>query len=177
MSDAHYFDGSNWKILNPTEHPNPDFCFKLYGINHVPEKPITPEGPTSGDSGVQYTFSTSTTDEDNHQIYYMWDWGDGNFSDWIGPKLSGQTIYTQYGWGDKSRAKSIFRPLWLESGTYQIRVKAKDTLNAESEWSDPLVITITKDKKSDYPLLEKILKNHPIILQWVILMLESLDTK
>jgi hypothetical protein len=33
---------------------------------------------------------------------------------------------------------------WTERGEYEIRVKAKDTWGNESEWSDPLVVTMPK---------------------------------
>ena len=33
---------------------------------------------------------TSSTDPDNYRIYYKWDWGDGNFGDWLGLYDSGK---------------------------------------------------------------------------------------
>jgi hypothetical protein len=90
--------------------------------NQRPNKPTKPEGATSGATGTEYTYTTSTTDSDGDHIYYMWDWGDGNFSDWLDtPEAS----YT-----------------WNQDGGYSIRVMAKDELGGESEWSDTLPVSM-----------------------------------
>jgi hypothetical protein len=98
--------------------------------NSPPNKPSTPTGPTSGKPGTVYTYSTSTTDPNNDQVSYQWDWGDGTTSSWLGPYASGATINTTYTWG---------------KGSYSIKVKAKDPYGAESPWSDPLTVTMPKD--------------------------------
>jgi len=95
--------------------------------NDPPDKPSTPDGETHGESGVEYTYTSSTTDPNEHQLYYKWDWGDGEESDWLGPYESGATCAATHNWSD---------------GGYNIRVKAKDIYDAESEWSDPLHITM-----------------------------------
>ncbi len=60
--------------------------------NHPPEKPGLPNGPLSGNAGVNYTFSSNTTDPDiGDQLYYQWDWENG-VSDWLGPYTSGQSV-------------------------------------------------------------------------------------
>ena len=96
--------------------------------NFPPVKPETPTGRTTGAPGHTYMYSSSTTDPESDGLYYLWDWGDGNFSEWIGPYASGNTVSTQ---------KS-----WTELGNYSIRIKAKDSQGHESEWSDPLVVTM-----------------------------------
>jgi hypothetical protein len=96
--------------------------------NEPPEKPTTPSGPTSGTTGVSYTFTTSTTDPNTgDQLYYKWDWGNGE-SDWLGPYTSGQSVATAH--------------KWLVAGDYQIKVKAKDSNDLESAWSDTITIHI-----------------------------------
>ncbi len=99
--------------------------------NNPPEKPSRPSGETSGEIGVQYLYTTSTTDPDGDQLFYMWDWGEGNLSNWIGPTASGSTASASYTWAQK--------------GNYNIRVKAKDIYGAESDWSDPLAISMPLD--------------------------------
>ena len=94
----------------------------------LPEKPAKPTGKITGEPGNIYLYSTETTDADGDQVYYLWDWGDGNFSEWLGPFASGQTATAQ---------KS-----WTEKGNYSIRVKAKDIHGGESNWSDPLDVTM-----------------------------------
>jgi hypothetical protein len=97
-------------------------------LNQPPEKPSQPTGPNSGKSGTTYLYQTSTTDSDGEQVYYLWDWGDGDYSDWLGPYDSGESVSTSH--------------VWSEDGTYLIRVKAKDVNDAESSWSDPLAVTM-----------------------------------
>ena len=94
--------------------------------NVPPNKPNKPSGTASGKINTVYTYTTSTTDPNGDQVYYMWDWGDGSQSSWLGPYNSGVTINTTHKWTVK--------------GSYSIKVKAKDTFGAESPWSDPLSI-------------------------------------
>jgi hypothetical protein len=111
---------------------------KIYSENIPPDRPSTPSGPVSGKVGYSYTYSTSTTDADGDQIYYLFDWGDGTYSGWEGPYLSGETASATHAWNVE--------------GTYPIRVKAKDDPNGdgdlsdgtESNWSDPLSVTIPR---------------------------------
>lgn len=95
-------------------------------INSPPNKPVKPSGQASGKINVEYTYTTSTTDPDGDQVYYNWSWGDDTYSGWIGPNASGATVSAKHKWSVK--------------GSYQIKVKAKDTNGAESPWSDPLPI-------------------------------------
>jgi len=97
-------------------------------VNHEPVKPNQPSGPTNGKIGQEYSYTTSTTDPDGDQVYYLWDWGDGNNSGYLGPYNSGVTINTTHKWTIK--------------GSYGIKVKAKDIYGKESAWSDPLPITM-----------------------------------
>lgn len=93
-----------------------------------PEKPsIT--GPTEGEVDVEYIFCTSTTDPENDDIYYWIDWGDGTSEEWIGPYPSGEEVCIGH--------------TYTSSGTFCIKVKAKDIGDVESEWSDPLCIDIS----------------------------------
>jgi len=101
-------------------------------VNNAPEKPEKPSGPDSGKPGVTYLFSTSAVDPNGDQVYYMWDWGDGNVSDWVGPSDSGVIVSATYQWSEK--------------GEYSIRVKAKDIYGEESDWSDPLSITMPRNQ-------------------------------
>jgi len=51
---------------------------------------MIPSGPANGKTGVECTYSTSTTDPNNYDLYYLFDWGDGTFSIWLGPYASGK---------------------------------------------------------------------------------------
>ena len=97
------------------------------GPDHPPSTPETPTGPTSGTIYTEYTYRTSTTDLDNDQVYYKWSSGE-NISEWLGPYASGESVYFKHSWDTK--------------GSYQIKVKTKDVHGLESDWSDPLPITM-----------------------------------
>jgi len=96
--------------------------------NTAPDRPEKPSGQTQGNINVEYTYSSRSIDIDGNQIYYWFDWGDGKNSGWIGPQTSGTIVSAKH--------------VWTEKGAYQIKVKAKDTSDAESDWSDPLSIMI-----------------------------------
>lgn len=96
--------------------------YKLSPIeNNPPDKPKC-SGKTKVDSGKKYTYKASTTDPDGDQVFYKWDWGDGNFSEWLGPYDSGEQCITDN--------------YWDEAGKYVIKVRAKDEHGAESEWAN-----------------------------------------
>ncbi len=98
--------------------------------NEPPEIPSKPDGPDKGMVGLEYTFNTSTTDPEGDDVYYLFDWGDGNNSGWIGPYASGATVSASH--------------TWMKGGDYEIRVKAHDG-RRESNWSEALIITIEND--------------------------------
>ena len=96
--------------------------------NLPPETPAKPTGRLTGEPGKTYMYSSVAIDPDGDGISYQWDWGDGNYSDWLGPFASGNIVVTQ---------KS-----WASEGTYSIRIKAKDSHGHESDWSEPLDVTM-----------------------------------
>ena len=125
-------------------------------LNQIPEIPDKPDGPLTGKPGTEYTFSTSTIDADGDQIYFMWRWGDGDYSDWIGPFDSGDTISTTH--------------TYSKSGNFQIRVKAKDTNDLETDWSETHMIQITKGKSANTPFL-RILQSFPNLYNFLKIFL------
>jgi len=111
-----------------------DLFFKTFAYDYSPNTPNTPSGPSSGNKGVSYSYSTSATDPDGNQVYYKFDWGDGTYSNWVGPYNSGQT-------GSASH-------IWSYAGTYSIKAKAKDIYNVESSWSNTLTVTISEQQSN-----------------------------
>ncbi|MGF3554960.1 MAG: PKD domain-containing protein, partial [Thermoplasmatota archaeon] len=97
-----------------------------------PETPEKPSGTTNGKINVEYFFTTSSNDPDGDQIYYKWNWGDGNFSDWLGPYNTGEVVNASHSWSTK--------------GKYDIKVKARDADGLESSWSDALSVTIPRNR-------------------------------
>ena len=135
-SGFHYPNGNYWIMqegVSPWEEWDNDLSFRTYkpSSNYPPNKPNPPSGPTYGDTGVEYTYTASTTDSDGDQIYYQFDWGSGQgASGWLGPYNSGSTA---------SASK-----IWNEESIYDVRVRAKDTNDAITDWSDPLPVTIVE---------------------------------
>jgi hypothetical protein len=97
--------------------------------NTAPEIPSKPSGETNGKKDKTYTYTTSTTDPEGHSIYYKFDWGDGTDSGWVGPESSGSTASASHSWSQ---------------GTYSIKVKAKDLYGEETDWSEPLSVTMPR---------------------------------
>lgn len=87
--------------------------------NTAPNKP-TITGPQRAQPGTLCSFDIQASDAENHQLYYYVSWGDGETEDWIGPFPSGETQTITHVWDDKGR--------------YTIEVRAKDVLEAKSEW-------------------------------------------
>jgi hypothetical protein len=62
------------------------------------------------------------------QIYYIWDWGDDNISEWYGPY--------------NSSVPMTITNIWANDGVYNVRVKARYSGGSESNWSvvHPMVV-------------------------------------
>ena len=125
--------GLNIATVNALENGLPfvksDQAGVIVKTNQPPSAPdIT--GDTNGLEGQVLTFEAISSDPDGDNIYYKFDWGNGQFSDWLGPKPSGQEISTTNSWDN--------------AGTYNVRAKAKDSsLGFESDWSFyPVVVKI-----------------------------------
>ena len=124
-------DGTE-KIVGHTWWYSPIIHVTVTSKNTAPNKPTKPSGQVSGKVNVEYTYTTNTTDPDGNQVYYLWNWGDGTQSGWLGPFASGTQVSAQ--------------KIWSAKGLYSIKVKAKDSSGAESAWSDPLAITMPTSK-------------------------------
>jgi len=96
-------------------------------VNTPPNTPDKPTGPATGEIGIEYTFTTSTTDAQNNDVYYMVSWGD-SVSDWLGPYPSGESV--------------DFKHIWNFVGDYSIKVKAKDSEGLPSDWSEASSLSI-----------------------------------
>ena len=101
-------------------------------LNEPPNTPLI-DGPSGGIVNVNYTFCVTLTDPDGDDLYCMWNWGDGNISEWFGPFSSGETICANHSWSQK--------------GTYAIQVKLKD-INGAEIYSDPHDFTVYELKKA-----------------------------
>ncbi len=104
-----------------------------YGDTAVaPEKPTRPSGENEIIIGTEYGYTTSATDPQGKDIYYIWDWGDGSDDEEIGPFHSGETCFARHTWNK-------------EISSY-IRVKVRNVEGYESDWSAPLNYATPKNR-------------------------------
>jgi hypothetical protein len=97
--------------------------------NSPPFRPVILDGPPEAGRGIDLEFATVAPDPEGDKVFYQWDWGDGNYSDWLGPYTFGEQTKTTH--------------QWAENGTYNIRVRAQDELGKQGEWSSAFNITIS----------------------------------
>jgi outer membrane protein assembly factor BamB len=117
--------------------------------NSPPELP-TISGPINGKIREEYAYKLTVIDPDNNPISFFIDWGDGTNTGWTFERASGEKCY--YG------------HIWNKKGNYTIRVKARDTLGEESNWTY-LEVTMPKSKQFNNILFLRFLENHPRISQ------------
>jgi hypothetical protein len=115
--------------------------------NNPPNTPSTPSGEAFGKTGVFYVYESSTTDSDGDQIYYLFDWSDGTDSGWIGPFNNGDICQESH--------------IWNTKGSYSVKVKARDIHGGESDWSDPLPITMPYSYNPIIQFLELLFQRCP----------------
>ena len=106
------------------------------------DRPLQPSinGPSNGKPDIEYTFTTSATDPDGDSLSYMWDWGDGNFSEWLD---TNEATYT-----------------WTYEDNFEVRVMTEDEHGGESDWSDPLSFSTPKNKPYVNTPFLQFLENH-----------------
>ncbi|PNX48153.1 MAG: hypothetical protein BV457_04315 [Thermoplasmata archaeon M9B1D] len=113
-------------------------------LEYGPTKPII-SGPSKGTPNVEYTFSFTSYDENNDQIAYYVDWGDGSNTGWTSFVNSGKT--------------EQFKHTWTEEKSYTLQAKAKDINGAESDWATQ---TISLPKTRDF-MFGRFLNNFPLL--------------
>lgn len=101
-------------------------------IEVMEEYPTVPLiiGPSHAGSNIFLDFSAVSEDAYADEIYYQWDFGDGNITDWLGPYEPGIPM--------------IINHSWLQNGEYHIQVNAKNNHNEESGWATPFNVTIAQ---------------------------------
>jgi hypothetical protein len=104
---------------------NPYFATLQIGTSYPPDPPEL-DGPIFGRINKEYEYSAVTTDPEGDQVLYMFDWGDGTQTDWIGPVVSGTTVSASHSWS--------------EIGHYEVKAKAKDVEESRSKWSEEYTI-------------------------------------
>jgi len=120
-----------------------------------PSKPSKPSGERRIAKDKLYEYSTMSMDPNGDQLYYKWDWGDGTYSEWIGPFESGQKATVEHSWSIDEE--------------YLVRVKARDTDGHESLWSDPKEIKLSQSFTFNNPFFD--------LLEYFILLIQNLFKK
>jgi hypothetical protein len=117
--------GNNTVVLTVTDHDGVVVHDSTWALiqeqNTPPYKPII-SGPAQGHINEKYTYSANASDPEGDDVFYWFEWGDGTNTGWLGPAASNDIVYANHTWSTK--------------GMFTIRVKAKDTLGAESNWSE-----------------------------------------
>jgi hypothetical protein len=154
----HYYDYDKVVVLDVNDEISrgehtyylPDLF--LEEENNPPNTPYKINGEIRGKINREYEYTTNTIDPDGDKIFFIFDWDDGSKSEWLGPYDSEENI--------------VISHTWNVEGEYEIRVKAKDIYGYESEWSDPLYISMPINKRLDLNLIN--FKIPYLKLNWLI---------
>jgi len=126
------------------------WIIKLESESSSAYRPFRPSGPSSGEVGVEYEFSTQINHPYGLQVYFGWDWGDGTEIEWT---------YDIYESGETCTRSHT----WYEEKVFKIRVIARDINGRESEWSDYHSISLPRSRINQDNLFLKIIKVLPIL--------------
>lgn len=126
--------------------------------NNPPEKPII-DGPKNGKVKTEHTYNAISTDLDGDDISYLFDWGDLTNSGWTKFVPSGTMVNKSHKW-------------WFE-GTYTVKVKAKDSHAAQSEWAE-LSITMPRTKIVYNSFIMRFLDRHPIMEKILLYLIKEI---
>jgi hypothetical protein len=131
------------------------YIFNLYGdpslvragisSNHPPNTPLI-SGPTYGKIGISYNYSFVSIDDDNDELSYSIEWGDG-IEEVIGSFPSGFEANASHTWNEK--------------GSYTIRARAFDG-TTNSDWGE-YTVSMPKSKTIclNFNLLNLIFERFP----------------
>jgi len=120
---------------------------EYFPLNQKPDKPSRPTGPTEGEPNIEYIYKSSAIDPDDDRVQFNFSWGDGSYSGWTTAFDSGE--------------QGFARHTWTEEGTFEIKVKAKDTEGKESDWSEPLVVSMPVNQPIEYPIIQWLFEHFP----------------
>ena len=138
-------NGESWTLSSQCA----DLIFITYGKNETgnspPYIPKRPCGTTKGEINKNHSYCVSTTDVDDDMIYYKFDWGDGTFSNWLGPYPSGEIVCLNH--------------TFSHEDIYYIKAKAKDEHGVENDWSSVLKVNTYPNNPPSKPIKPFIGKN------------------
>jgi hypothetical protein len=110
--------------------------------------PATPsiQGPTEGKPKVEYSYYIMTVDPEGDEIFYYVDWGDSTNLSWFGPFASDENVSLSH--------------TFTKKGSYTIRVQARDSYYAVSDWG---TLQVTMPTESSSPFIWMLLHRFPLI--------------
>ena len=113
--------------------------------NYEPDAPDI-SGPQQGKAGTAYDFTFVAIDPEDDDVYYYISWGDGTNEEWIGPYASGEEIIVSH--------------TWTKRDTYNLKAKAKDIYDQESDWAS-MDVQMPKANNVLFTLLQSLLQRFP----------------
>jgi len=96
---------------------------------------------------VSYTYTFVSSDPENFPVKYYVEWDDDTSYGWTGEYESGEEVTISH--------------TWSEQGTYEIRAKAMDISNDESDWGTLEVSMPVNQQSYSFPLLQRLLERFP----------------
>ena len=120
-----------------------------------PNAPSAPtiQGQSQGKINKEYSYTFSSNDPLDKDVWYYISWGDGFVEDWIGPYPSGETVTVSHTWEFK--------------GTYKVEARAK---NSDNLWGPYGILEVTMPLSYEPPhfrffdwLLERFPHAFPVI--------------
>ena len=120
------------------------------GYNQPPEIP-TIQGRINGKIGIEYTYTFLTSDPNIDQIYYYIEWGDDSNSGWQGPYNSSESLSLTHS--------------WTEKGVFQIKCKAKDIYDVQSDWG-LLEVSMPNISLQSLPLVNWLIHHFPLLYKF-----------
>jgi len=124
--------------------------------NNPPNPPII-QGPSSGIIGEIYSYTVTLTDpdEDDQMFFLEVDFGDG---------IQHEDCGCDRSWQNGTVLEISHQ--WKETGDYGIKARVQDGYGDWSEWSDPLLVSMPKNKETSNLftfLLSRYLENFPLL--------------
>ncbi len=117
---------------------------KPYGYPSNPPSTPVIKGSSEGKPGIMYKYTFVSTDEDNHDLFYTIDWGDGT--------IDKTDVFP-------SGTEVIAYHIWEEKDKYIIKAKAHDPYTYESDWGT-LEVTIPRTKYLYNSLLTSLFQSY-----------------
>jgi hypothetical protein len=96
---------------------------------------------------VEQTYTLTGTDDQNQDLTFYIDWGDGNAATGLGPYHSGESFTLTH--------------TFTVRGTYIIKTRSTDTAGATSEWATIEVAVPTEYRFSLNVLLQNLFERFP----------------